>query len=149
MITYIKELWETFGGDIAKVIAAYNAGPAAVKTYGGIPPYPETQAYYENVASTRDSAIGSGYNLFDTDLGRLNDINQKLWQSQQENTQAVQSNTQVISAKKAQSIDDLNSTIEYAITGTPEEVAKDITAPTVQMLNDADNWIRADRKSVV
>lgn len=94
MITYIKELWETFGGDIAKVIAAYNAGPAAVKTYGGIPPYPETQAYYENVASTRDSAISSGYDLFDTDLSRLNDINQKLWQSQQENTQAVQSNTQ-------------------------------------------------------
>lgn len=96
MIKYIKELWETFGGDIAKVIAAYNAGPAAVKTYGGIPPYPETQAYYENVASTRDSAISSGYDLFDTDLGRLNDINQKLWQSQQENTQAVQSNTQSI-----------------------------------------------------
>lgn len=143
MIKYIKELWETFDGDIAKVIAAYNAGPAAVQKYGGIPPYPETQAYYENVASTRDSAISSGYDLFDTDLGRLNDINQKLWQSQQENTQAVQSNTQVISAKKAQSIDDLNSTIEYAITGTPEEVAKDITAPTVQMLNDADNWIRA------
>ena len=143
MIKYIKELWETFDGDIAKVIAAYNAGSAAVQKYGGIPPYPETQAYYENVASTRDSAISSGYDLFDTDLGRLNDINQKLWQSQQENTQAVQSNTQVISAKKAQSIDDLNSTIEYAITGTPEEVAKDITAPTVQMLNDADNWIRA------
>ena len=143
MIKYLKELWETFNGDIAKVIAAYNAGPAAVQKYGGIPPYPETQAYYENVASTRDSAISSGYDLFDTDLGRLNNINQKLWQSQQENTQAVQSNTQVISAKKAQSIDDLNSTIEYAITGTPEEVAKDITAPTVQMLNDADNWIRA------
>ena len=96
MIKYIKELWETFDGDIAKVIAAYNAGPDAVKTYGGIPPYPETQAYYENVASTRDSAISSGYNLFDTDLGRLNDINQKLWQLQQDNTQAVQSNTQSI-----------------------------------------------------
>ena len=96
MIKYIKELWETFNGDIKKVIAAYNAGPAAVQKYGGIPPYPETQAYYENVASTRDSAISSGYDLFDTDLGRLNDINQKLWQSQQANTQAVQSNTQSI-----------------------------------------------------
>ena len=96
MIKYIKELWETFDGDIAKVIAGYNAGSAAVQKYGGIPPYPETQAYYENVASTRDSAISSGYDLFDTDLGRLNDINQKLWQSQQENTQAVQSNTQSI-----------------------------------------------------
>ena len=96
MIKYIKELRETFDGDIAKVIAAYNAGPAAVKTYGGIPPYPETQAYYENVASTRDSVIGSGYDLFDTDINRLNDVNQKLWQSQQANTQAVQSNTQSI-----------------------------------------------------
>lgn len=96
MIKYIKELWETFNGDIAKVIAGYNAGSAAVQKYGGIPPYPETRAYYENVASTRDSAISSGYDLFDTDLGRLNDINQKLWQSQQENTQAVQSNTQSI-----------------------------------------------------
>ena len=98
MIKYIKELWETFDGDIAKVIAAYNAGPAAVKAYGGIPPYSETQAYYENVSSTRNSAISSGYNLFDTDLGRLNDINQKLWQSQQANTQAVQSNTQATSS---------------------------------------------------
>lgn len=96
MIKYIKELWETFDGDIAKVIAAYNAGPAAVKAYGGIPPYSETRAYYEKVSSTRDSAINSGYNLFDTDLGRLNDINQKLWQSQQANTQAVQSNTQAL-----------------------------------------------------
>ena len=96
MIKYIKELWETFDGNIAKVIAAYNAGPDAVKTYGGIPPYPETQAYYEKVSSIRNSAISSGYNLFDTDLGRLNDINQKLWQSQQANTQAVQSNTQAI-----------------------------------------------------
>lgn len=69
--------------------------------------------------------------------------------SLQANTQAVQSNTQVISAKKAQSIADLNSTIEYAITGTPEEVAKDITAPTVQMLNDADNWIRAHNGTTI
>lgn len=69
--------------------------------------------------------------------------------SLQANTQAVQSNTQVISAKKAQSIADLNSTIEYAITGTPEEVAKDITAPTVQMLNDADNWIRAHKGTTI
>src|SRR5205823_11361908 len=42
---YLAQLLQRFDGDIARALAAYNAGPAAVIRYGGIPPYPETQKY--------------------------------------------------------------------------------------------------------
>jgi soluble lytic murein transglycosylase-like protein len=42
---YLKQQLEAFGGDTAKALAAYNAGPGAVQRFGGIPPYSETQNY--------------------------------------------------------------------------------------------------------
>jgi soluble lytic murein transglycosylase len=48
-IRYIKELLVTFEGDLTNTIAAYNAGPAAVRKYGGIPPYQETRLYVRRV----------------------------------------------------------------------------------------------------
>jgi len=48
-IRYIKELLSTFDGDITSAVAAYNAGPAAVKKYGGVPPYQETRVYVRRV----------------------------------------------------------------------------------------------------
>ena len=38
-------------GDMVKIVAAYNAGPEAVKKYNGIPPYPETQDYVKKVVA--------------------------------------------------------------------------------------------------
>ena len=46
---YLRQMMYTFGGDVQKAVAAYNAGPQAVKEYNGIPPYRETQDYVNKV----------------------------------------------------------------------------------------------------
>jgi soluble lytic murein transglycosylase-like protein len=46
---YLSKLMDQFGGDRAKAVASYNAGPGAVLKHGGIPPFKETQAYVEKV----------------------------------------------------------------------------------------------------
>lgn len=45
---YLSKQYQKFGSwDLA--LAAYNAGPGAVRRYGGIPPYPETQNYVKRI----------------------------------------------------------------------------------------------------
>lgn len=47
---YLRILANEFNGDMVKMVAAYNAGPDAVRRYGGrVPPYEETQAYVRKV----------------------------------------------------------------------------------------------------
>lgn len=49
---YLKQLLQRFSGDrdqLAKALAAYNAGPGRVVEHGGVPPYPETVAYIRRV----------------------------------------------------------------------------------------------------
>jgi soluble lytic murein transglycosylase-like protein len=56
---YLAQQLKTFHGDVARALAAYNAGPGAVQRYGGVPPYAETQNYVRavqaNAASFRTS----------------------------------------------------------------------------------------------
>ena len=46
---YLRQQLDRFGGDPAKALAAYNAGPGAVQRFGGVPPYAETQNYVQKV----------------------------------------------------------------------------------------------------
>lgn len=39
-------------GNVKEALAAYNAGPQAVKEFGGVPPFPETQNYVKQVMET-------------------------------------------------------------------------------------------------
>jgi membrane-bound lytic murein transglycosylase MltF len=48
-IKYLAQLSDKYDGDFTKTLAAYNAGSSRVDSYGGVPPFPETQRYVKNV----------------------------------------------------------------------------------------------------
>lgn len=52
---YLSQMMAQFDGNVSDALAAYNAGPGAVRRYGGIPPYAETQSYVAKVLAYADA----------------------------------------------------------------------------------------------
>jgi len=57
---YLRMLLAQYGGDVGRALAAYNAGPGAVKRHRGVPPYRETHHYIDRVLKRyqREQAAG-------------------------------------------------------------------------------------------
>lgn len=58
---YLRELLDTFNGDLDLTLAAYNAGPGAVQKYKGVPPYRETRAYVAAVRASYEKSLVASF----------------------------------------------------------------------------------------
>jgi soluble lytic murein transglycosylase-like protein len=56
-MAYLQWLVRHFEGDIRLVLAAYNAGENAVKSYRGVPPYRETRNYVKRITRNYRKAV--------------------------------------------------------------------------------------------
>lgn len=56
---YLSSLIKKFNGKLPMALAAYNAGEGAVRSYGRIPPYKETQMYVKKVLRFYDHYSGT------------------------------------------------------------------------------------------
>lgn len=48
-VRYLRYLIDRYDGNLTLALAAYNAGETAIKKWGTVPPYPETQNYVQRI----------------------------------------------------------------------------------------------------
>jgi soluble lytic murein transglycosylase-like protein len=60
-VRHLKQLLESYGGDVRLTLAAYNAGAGAVARSSGVPHFAETQNYVRRITNLYNA--GSGLNV--------------------------------------------------------------------------------------
>ena len=63
---YLRQLLDSFDQNLELSLAAYNAGPNAVRKHNGIPPYPETINYVDRVMNLYRASQSETNSSFDT-----------------------------------------------------------------------------------
>lgn len=58
---YLRRMLDLFEGSLELALAGYNAGPEAVRRFGGVPPFAETRQYVERIL--RDYRGDANYTL--------------------------------------------------------------------------------------
>lgn len=48
---FLRQMLDRYQGDLARALGAYNAGPARVDAFGGVPPFQETRKYVDDILS--------------------------------------------------------------------------------------------------
>jgi hypothetical protein len=60
-VRHLKDLLDSYGGDVRLSLAAYNAGSGAVARSAGIPHYAETRNYVKRITQLYGGSMGSNY----------------------------------------------------------------------------------------
>lgn len=60
-VRHLRDLLDTYGGDVRLSLAAYNAGMGAVARSAGVPHYAETRNYVKRITQIYSGSLGSSY----------------------------------------------------------------------------------------
>ncbi len=60
-VRHLKDLLDSYGGDVRLSLAAYNAGAGAVARSAGIPHYAETRNYVKRITQLYGGSMGGSY----------------------------------------------------------------------------------------
>src|SRR5438445_7933332 len=60
-VRHLKDLLDSYGGDVRLSLAAYNAGAGSVARSAGIPRYAETRNYVKRITQLYGGSLGSSY----------------------------------------------------------------------------------------
>jgi hypothetical protein len=95
---YLKQLYDSFNGDLSLTLAAYNAGPGAVRRAGGVPST-GVQNYVTSVLSLYDSGVNVPNTTVTTNAASANNDSNN--NSTTDTTASTTSNSNVSSTSSA------------------------------------------------